>query len=46
MLLAKETIDREELNALLSDVRPESSSSETVGTVRLLERSADADSTL
>jgi cell division protease FtsH len=43
VLLAKETIDREELNTLLSDVPPESSSAETIGTVRLLERAADAD---
>jgi cell division protease FtsH len=43
VLLEKETIDREELNALLADVPPESRSSETVGTVRLLERAADVD---
>src|SRR5262245_22821140 len=35
-LLEKETLDRPELNALLADVRPESSSSETIGTVRAL----------
>src|SRR5262245_18288189 len=39
-LIEKETIDREELNALLSDVAPESRSSETVGTVRLLDADA------
>ncbi len=42
-LLAKETIDREELNALLSDVTPESRSAETVGTVRLIGSAAEAD---
>ena len=41
VLLAKETIDRDELNAMLSDVGAESSSSETVGTVRLLDRAAE-----
>jgi cell division protease FtsH len=35
-LLEKETLDRAELEALLADVRPESSSSETIGTVRAL----------
>ncbi|TML21630.1 MAG: ATP-dependent zinc metalloprotease FtsH [Actinobacteria bacterium] len=35
-LLEKETLDRSELEALLSDVKPESRSSETVGTVRAL----------
>jgi len=35
-LLEKETLDRLELQALLADVRPESRSSETVGTVRAL----------
>jgi cell division protease FtsH len=35
-LLEKETLDRAELEALLADVRPESRSSETVGTVRAL----------
>jgi cell division protease FtsH len=35
-LLAKETLDRAELEALLADVRPESYASETVGTVRAL----------
>jgi cell division protease FtsH len=39
-LIEKETIDREELNALLSDLAPESRSSETVGTVRLLDADA------
>jgi cell division protease FtsH len=35
-LLEKETLDRSELQALLADVRAESRSSETVGTVRAL----------
>jgi cell division protease FtsH len=35
-LLEKETLDRTELNALLEDVDQESSSSETIGTVRAL----------
>jgi len=35
-LLEKETLDRGELEALLADVKPESRSSETVGTVRAL----------
>ena len=35
-LLEKETLDRSELEALLSDVKPESRSSETIGTVRAL----------
>jgi cell division protease FtsH len=35
-LLEKETLVREELNALLVDVAPESSASETIGTVRVL----------
>jgi cell division protease FtsH len=35
-LLERETLDRGELEALLSDVHPESRSSETVGTVRAL----------
>ena len=43
VLLAKETIDREELLAMLSDVEAESSSSETVGTVRLLDRAAEVE---
>jgi cell division protease FtsH len=37
-LLEKETIDRAEYLALLADVPTESSSAETVGTVRVLER--------
>jgi cell division protease FtsH len=36
-LIAKETIDRDELNALLADVPPESRAYETVGTVRLVD---------
>ena len=32
----KETLDRGELEGLLADVKPESRSSETVGTVRAL----------
>jgi ATP-dependent Zn protease len=35
-LLEKETLDRAELEGLLADVRPESRSSETIGTVRAL----------
>jgi cell division protease FtsH len=35
-LLEKETLDRAELEALLADVKPESRSSETIGTVRAL----------
>jgi cell division protease FtsH len=35
-LLEKETLDRSELEALLADVKPESRSSETMGTVRAL----------
>jgi cell division protease FtsH len=35
-LLEKETLDRAELEALLSDIEPESRSSETMGTVRAL----------
>jgi cell division protease FtsH len=35
-LLEKETLDRAELEALLGDIKPESRSSETVGTVRAL----------
>ena len=35
-LLEKETLDRAELEALLGDIRPESRSSETIGTVRAL----------
>jgi cell division protease FtsH len=40
-LLEKETIDRVEYLALLGDVPRESASSETVGTIRALERAAD-----
>jgi cell division protease FtsH len=40
-LLEKETIERDELGALLVDVQPESRSSETVGTVRVLGRAAE-----
>jgi cell division protease FtsH len=40
-LLDKETIDGEELKAMLSDVESKSHASETVGTVRVLERAAD-----
>jgi ATP-dependent Zn protease len=39
-LLEKETLDREELLALLADIEPESRSSETVGTIRVLGRAA------
>jgi cell division protease FtsH len=35
-LLEKETLDRAELEALLTDIKPESRSSETMGTVRAL----------
>jgi cell division protease FtsH len=35
-LLEKETLDRDELDALVADVEPESRSSETVGTVRAI----------
>ncbi|HEV2713536.1 MAG TPA: AAA family ATPase, partial [Gaiellaceae bacterium] len=35
-LLDRETLNREDLNQLLADVEPESRSSETVGTVRVL----------
>ena len=37
-LLEKETLVREEMNALLADVEPESRASETIGTVRALLR--------
>jgi cell division protease FtsH len=40
-LLEKETIERDELVALLADVKPESRSSETMGTVRVLERASE-----
>jgi cell division protease FtsH len=39
-LLEKETIDRAEYLALLTDVQTESASSETVGTIRVLERAS------
>lgn len=42
-LLEKETIDRAELLMLLAGVSAESSATETVGTVRLLERAAESD---
>src|SRR5437762_8045109 len=35
-LLDKETLDREELDAIIGDVEPDSRSSETVGTVRVV----------
>ena len=35
-LLEKETLDRAELGELLADIRPESRSSETIGTIRAL----------
>jgi cell division protease FtsH len=41
-LLEKETLDRDELDALLSDVEPDSRSSETVGTVRVVPSPADS----
>jgi cell division protease FtsH len=40
-LLEKETLDRDELETLLADIEPESRSSETVGTVRVVSASAD-----
>jgi cell division protease FtsH len=40
-LLEKETLDRDELDKMLVDLTPESSSSETVGTVRLVSDAAD-----
>jgi cell division protease FtsH len=40
-LLEKETLEREELVRMLSDVQPESRASETVGTVRALTRAAE-----
>ena len=39
-LLEKETLNRDEMNSLLSDVVPESHSSDTVGTVRVLPQPA------
>jgi cell division protease FtsH len=41
-LLEKETVDRAEYLALLTDVETESTSSETVGTIRVLERLPEA----
>jgi hypothetical protein len=35
-LLEKETLDRDELAALFTDIEPESRSSDSVGTVRAL----------
>ena len=40
-LLEYETLDRDELGKMLHDVGPESRASETVGTVRVLERAAE-----
>jgi cell division protease FtsH len=40
-LLDKETLDRDELDKTLSDLTPESRSSETVGTVRLITDAAE-----
>jgi cell division protease FtsH len=40
-LLEKETLDREELDALLADIEPDSHSSETVGTVRVVSLPAE-----
>src|SRR5437868_1759367 len=40
-LLEKETLDREQLDALLADIEPDSHSSETVGTVRVVSVPAD-----
>src|SRR5881398_150481 len=40
-LLEKETLVREELDALLADIEPDSRSSETVGTVRVVSLPAD-----
>jgi len=42
-LLDKETIDRDEFVAMLSDIAVESRSAETVGTVRVLDRAADGE---
>jgi cell division protease FtsH len=41
-LLEKETLDRDELDVLLADVEPDSRSSETVGTVRVVPLPADS----
>jgi cell division protease FtsH len=40
-LLEKETLDRDEFHAMMANVQQESSSAETVGTIRMLERTAD-----
>jgi cell division protease FtsH len=40
-LLDRETLDRDDLESMLADVQPESRSSETVGTVRLLSDAAE-----
>ena len=40
-LLEFETLDRDELGKMLHDVEPESQASQTVGTVRVLERTAE-----
>jgi cell division protease FtsH len=40
-LLAKETIERDELHEMLSHLLPESRAAETVGVVRVLGRAAD-----
>jgi len=40
-LLERETLDREELDVLLADVEPESRSSETAGTVKVVSLPAD-----
>jgi cell division protease FtsH len=40
-LLEKETLDREELDALLVDIEPDSRSSETVGTVKVVSLPGD-----
>jgi cell division protease FtsH len=41
-LLEKETLDRDELDVLLADVEPDSRSSETVGTVRVVPLPTDS----
>jgi cell division protease FtsH len=41
-LLERETLDRDELDALLADVEPDSRSSETVGTVRVVPLPSDS----
>jgi cell division protease FtsH len=40
-LLERETLERDELDAMLADVAPESRSAETVGTIRVLSRAVD-----